>query len=166
MTAMDSPRYEAAYAELCACYRQRLTPEHLAQRDAWWRKLAAYDIERVVRAFEAAPRHAKSYFPNLGNIYAALEEQDADKGGIRDTGSPTRYYQDEAGVTQAEYRCWLCCDLGWRAKVRATGELLTEADLQARVVADKDDPRRLSTADYTMTRCECRMRGAMMRGAA
>lgn len=157
MTAMDSPRYEAAYADLCACYRQKLTLEHVAQRDAWWRKLApTYEIDVVVAAFDAAPRMSKAYFPNLGHLFAAIAEVQADRGGIRHTESRTRYYQDAAGVTQAEYGCYVCCDTGFHAKLRATGEVVTGEEMQARRMLPRDDPRYLATDAYAMVRCVCR----------
>lgn len=159
MNAMDSPRYEAAYADLCACYGKKLMPETLAKRDAWWRKLSAYSIDQVEAAFEAAPRYSKSFFPNIGNVIEALDEMQADKGGAIPQ-SPTRFYQrtNEHGeqVTEAEYACPVCCDTRWRARVVATGEIVPEIELQRRRVLSRDDPQYLSASDYRMWPCACR----------
>ena len=162
MTAMDTPRYEAAYAEMLDCYGKRLSPDLLAQRDAWWRKLApAYAIDVIEAAFESAPRYSKRFLPNIGNIIEALDAQQADKGGAA-YASPTRYYQrtDELGhsITEAEYACGVCCDTRFRARVIATGEIVREVDLQQRRLLPNDDPQHLSTAAYRMGRCECQQR--------
>lgn len=155
MTLNDLPAFVAAWDRMARLAGMK--PDQQARSD-WWDALQRHPLYAVEQALTDCHREAGRYKPTVGLVDELCVKALADReGSVKSTSPTTRYYQDDAGVTQAEYRCWLCCDLGWRAKVRATGELLTEADLQRRGQLARDDPRRLSTADYAMTRCQCRV---------
>ena len=156
MTVADQARFRTALVRLAVCYDRQLSSE---VRDAWYTQLERYPIDAVEAALQAAPREAGRFFPTVG-----LVEQLAAKacaGTPRRTGDwhAPEVMRDESGIVTIAYRCGLCCDTGWRAKVTANGVILTEMELQA-----SWDVLRVPHADgkptYTMTRCACRTAAA------
>jgi hypothetical protein len=155
MTAVDMPRFRAAVLRVCACYDKALTSD---QRDAWYDQLERYPIDALETALRAAPAESGRFFPSVGLIEQLTRKALA--ATPRSTGDwhAPEVMRDEAGIVTIAYRCGLCCDTGWRARVAANGVILTEMELQA-----SQDVLRVPRADgkptYTMTRCACRTGG-------
>jgi hypothetical protein len=156
MTAVDFDRWSSALRRLSAGYDRKMPPDQVS---AWYDQLERYPIDAVEQAMRDAPSEAGRFFPTVG-----LVEQLAKKamgGTTRTTGDwhAPEMMRDEDGVVTVAYRCGLCCDTGWRARVAANGVILTEMELQA-----SQDVLRVPRADgkptYTMTRCACRTGGA------
>lgn len=173
MTVHDMPRFESALRRLGRLEALHVDADVL--RD-WWSQLERYAIDVVVSALQDAPgervrqsgskkddykltaslvvgicrKHAASQAHSRQTRYIAEGQATISAPGRRIDGATVT-------VVRAEYRCPLCEDCGWRAKVNATGELLTALELQARTNPHPSDGlERLSSADYRMSRCQCR----------
>lgn len=170
MTLTDTPRFESAFQRLARV--ERLGIDQDTMRD-WWAQLEHYPIDAVVSALQSAPAEREQRGDRLmtaGLVEGLCKKHLASISHERLTryvpqgqatiSAPGRRI-DGATVTvvMAEYRCHLCEDVGWRARVTETGELLTAADLQARTNPHPADGlERLTSADYRMSRCQCRRR--------
>jgi hypothetical protein len=159
MTLHDRPAFQQALERMARLANMRCDVQML---EDWWTQLQAFPIDAVTGAMERAHRESGRYKPTVGLIEQLCGTA---IGNITESrSSRTRYVErqnaDGQTIVEAEYHCHLCCDIGWRGKVKATGVLLTEPELQTACASGT-----LSVAAYAMTRCACRTRG-QMRGAA
>jgi hypothetical protein len=155
LTGADMSRWDRALRRMLAGYDWTMPAP---QAEAWFEQLERYPMEAVEQALRGAPSEAGRFKPTVGLLEQLAKKHMA--GTPRSTGDwhAPEVVRDEAGVVTIAYRCGLCCDTGWRAKVAANGVILTEMELQASQDVLRV-PREDGNPTYTMTRCACRTGG-------
>lgn len=165
MTEADRGVFMAAWLRVCSMQGRDYDADQAAS--LFESKLRLYPAAEVVAALEEAAARSGRFLPPLGVITDVLKERRGDGYGQSSAAHAPAIERDpQTGQVIAHWRCAFCCDTGWRAVLTETGQLLTEAELQAwerleKPTASREDGR----PHLVRRRCACKAMG-QQRGAA
>jgi hypothetical protein len=160
MTEADRDAFTTAFIRVCA---QQGRPFDAARCASYFesRLVATLPAEGVIEAMELAVADSGSFIPELGKIVKLYHERRGAGRGAQAHSHAPAVERDEHGRVVARYRCVFCADSGWRPVLTATGQTLSEAELQEWERTEKPDGPREDGRPHVMRRkCACKVQGA------